>query len=476
MDWDSEATEIEEESLHLHFSSGGECSESILSTSTPQTKKHQEQPVSSSRKTATGTFVHRVRPLSSSDSDDIEQRNQSQKKKRTLNIQFSGVRRSPRKAVKNSDPQTQQPSQSESGNDKDSQHDHQAQKKNRSMVPTTVVRRSPRKQSQGISSSWMRQLSPSESDNSDDLPTFQTQKRKRSTGQNNPQRKAQQVQSVASQETVMTPCNANQSQPASVSSGRTPSNSSGLKTQISQILANQNEILQQLAIVKKDVREVKAEIEKKKQEISEPVQVPARIRSAVKDSYLNGQQTNLKWNCNKRFMDEENSEMTDFIRKSVQGITPDESIDVINAAIKRYFTSQKEADNRQKKNKTDLHKKRQATYERKKEKLKRRLVALEKKTGWSQEKKVKVKSFLQLPNAYKYMSSDEEGDDGFVSHSYSWESEELQKIKDSLDKKYLDTCPPRSKRLLSKRSRGSIRQQDPPKLASGHDWVLNIDS
>ena len=31
-----------------------------------------------------------------------------------------------------------------------------------------------------------------------------------------------------------------------------------------------------------------------------------------------------------RFMDEENSEMTDFIRKSVQGIAPDESVDVIN--------------------------------------------------------------------------------------------------------------------------------------------------
>ncbi|XP_062616613.1 uncharacterized protein LOC134278320 [Saccostrea cucullata] len=322
----------------------------------------------------------------------------------------------------------------------------------------------------------MRQLSPSESDNSDHLPTFQTQKRKRSTEQNNPQRKAQLSRSAASQETVMTPGNASQSQPTSVSLGRTPSNSSGMKTQISQILANQNEILQQLAIIKKDIREVKAEIEKKKQETNEPVHVPARIRSAVKDSYLNGQQTNLKWNCNKRFMDEENSEMTDFIRKSVQGIAPDESVDVINAAIKRYFTSQKEADNRQKKNKTDLHKKRQATYERKKEKLKRRVLAIEKKTGWSQEKKVKVKSFLQLPNAYKFMSSDEEGDDGFVSHSYSWESEELKKIKESLDKKYLDTCPPRSKRLLSKRSRGSIRQQDPPKLASDHDWVLNNDS
>ena len=38
-----------------------------------------------------------------------------------------------------------------------------------------------------------------------------------------------------------------------------------------------------------------------------------------------------------------------------------------SAAIKRYFTSQKEAANRQRKKKTESHKKRQATYERKKE-------------------------------------------------------------------------------------------------------------
>ncbi|XP_055999714.1 uncharacterized protein LOC130047934 [Ostrea edulis] len=156
----------------------------------------------------------------------------------------------------------------------------------------------------------------------------------------------------------------------------------------------------------------------------------------------------------KRFMDEENVPLTVFMRNSVQGIAPDERIDVIDAAIKRYFTSKKEANNRHNKNKEELNKKREATYERKKEKLKRRLVAVEKKTGWSEEKKNKVRIFFQLPNAHKYMSSDEEGDDGFVSHPYSWESEELQKVKGSLDKKYLETCPPRSKRLLSKKVAG----------------------
>uniref|UniRef100_A0A8W8MDT1 Uncharacterized protein n=1 Tax=Magallana gigas TaxID=29159 RepID=A0A8W8MDT1_MAGGI len=62
---------------------------------------------------------------------------------------------------------------------------------------------------------------------------------------------------------------------------------------------------------------------------------------------------------------------------------------------------------RQRKNKTEVHKKRQATYERKKE-----------------EKKTKVHQFLQLPEAHKFMSSEEEVDNGFLSHSYSWENEE----------------------------------------------------
>lgn len=56
-----------------------------------------------------------------------------------------------------------------------------------------------------------------------------------------------------------------------------------MKTQIQQILANQNEIIQQLNTVKKDVKEIKGEMEKRKLETNEPIQVPNRIKSAVKD-------------------------------------------------------------------------------------------------------------------------------------------------------------------------------------------------
>uniref|UniRef100_A0A8W8MNZ3 Uncharacterized protein n=1 Tax=Magallana gigas TaxID=29159 RepID=A0A8W8MNZ3_MAGGI len=44
-----------------------------------------------------------------------------------------------------------------------------------------------------------------------------------------------------------------------------------------------------------------------------------------------------------KYTDEENFELTNYIKKSVQGIAPDTSEEVIHGAIKRYFTSKKEA-------------------------------------------------------------------------------------------------------------------------------------
>lgn len=95
----------------------------------------------------------------------------------------------------------------------------------------------------------------------------------------------------------------------------------------------------------------------------------------------------MKWDYQKRFYDEENCEMTDYIKKGVKGVAPDVANEVLKAAMKRYFTSKKEAANRKSKNKDALHKQRQATYERKKEKVRRRLQAAEKKTGeWRRRK------------------------------------------------------------------------------------------
>lgn len=82
---------------------------------------------------------------------------------------------------------------------------------------------------------------------------------------------------------------------------------------------------------------------------------------------------------------------------------------------------------------------------------------IEKKFGWLKEKKIKVYQFLQFLEVYKYMSSDEEVDNGFLFYFYLWESEEWRKIKDSLDKKFLEICFLCSKWLLVKRIRGFVK-------------------
>jgi hypothetical protein len=102
------------------------------------------------------------------------------------------------------------------------------------------------------------------------------------------------------------------------------------------------------------------------------------------------------------------------------------------------------------------------------QKLKRRKVMIEKKSGWSKEKKTKVHQFLQLPEAHKYMSSDEEVDNGFLSHPYSWESEEWRKIKDSLDKKFLETY------ALHAASGCWLKEQVAPSKTKSHPMLTQL--
>ncbi|XP_052695244.1 uncharacterized protein LOC128173587 [Crassostrea angulata] len=252
---------------------------------------------------------------------------------------------------------------------------------------------------------------------------------------------------------------------AEISSGKS------LKQQLQEIIGNQKEMMQGITSLKKDVSTIKGEMEKRK--ANEPVEIPSKIRVAVKDFYTSGLERDMTWNLKKRYTDEDNFELTNYIKTSVQGIAPDTSEEVIHGAIKTYFTSKKEAENRMSKNKAEIHKKRQATYERKKEKLRRRLSALDKKTKWSKDKKELVRGLLSSKSAHKYMSSDEEGDDGFISHPFSWESESFRSVKDSLDKKFLETCPVRSKRLLSKRTRGSLKDEEPPTLPEQFMWIVS---
>ena len=83
-----------------------------------------------------------------------------------------------------------------------------------------------------------------------------------------------------------------------------------------------------------------------------------------------------------------------------------------------------------------------------------------------------MRKFLDHKQCYKYMSCDEEGADGFISHPYSWESETWQNVEDSLDKKYLETCPARSRRLVQKRTKGSEKEQPMPEHGEEFSWVF----
>ena len=89
-----------------------------------------------------------------------------------------------------------------------------------------------------------------------------------------------------------------------------------------------------------------------------------------------------------------------------------------------------------------------------------------------QEKKDRVKKLLKNKEYLKYVSSDEELEDSFVSHPFSWESDELSKIKSSLDKKYLETCPSRSRRHLVTRTRGEPWEETFPKVDPSLSWIL----
>lgn len=48
---------------------------------------------------------------------------------------------------------------------------------------------------------------------------------------------------------------------------------------------------------------------------------------------------------------------------------------------------------------------------------------------WTEKKRTSVRKFLNTKQAYTYISSDEEGVDGFLSHSYSWESDTWKHVK-----------------------------------------------
>ncbi|KAL3862889.1 hypothetical protein ACJMK2_008833, partial [Sinanodonta woodiana] len=204
------------------------------------------------------------------------------------------------------------------------------------------------------------------------------------------------------------------------------------------ILQNQNEILRAIQKNEKEIRSPKIKLEERDAaaNFKGPIKVPLQIRNAVHEAYVSGLDRGLAWQFDKkRFSDQSNEKLTDFMTSYIQGIYPTVDCLVLKAAMTRYYITQKETDTREIRNKLDEHKVRQVRYERKKEKSKRRLTFLDKKETWSLEKKGESKE-----------GPGQNG--GLVSQPPSWESDTFQKVKEILDSKYLDICSTRSKRIL----------------------------
>ena len=78
----------------------------------------------------------------------------------------------------------------------------------------------------------------------------------------------------------------------------------------------------------------------------------------------------------------------------------------------------------------------------------------------------------KIPKA-EYMSTDEECDNGFISHSPYWQRDTFARIKKNLDSTYLEISSTKSKRLLQKRSVGSISDKEVPKYTEDCFWLAD---
>lgn len=71
------------------------------------------------------------------------------------------------------------------------------------------------------------------------------------------------------------------------------------------------------------------------------------------------------------------------------------------------------------------------------------------------------------------MSSDDEASDGgFITHQPAWQSEKWRRWKEHLDNTYIENCSAKSKKMLHKRTIGSLRECEPPSLSEDKLWIL----
>ncbi|CAG2246708.1 unnamed protein product [Mytilus edulis] len=200
----------------------------------------------------------------------------------------------------------------------------------------------------------------------------------------------------------------------------------------------------------------------REKKVDQTVIVPPAVKNAVRQGFKNGKDKGLTWifDDGKRVCDAVNDGMTSHIKNFMKGWNPTyDNPTVLNHALNRYFLTKKQENTAIHKDKLETEKRKRASYERKKEKAKRRITALE-KMEISAAKKANIRACLEN----KYMSSDEECADGFITHQPSWQSKRFAEYKRKLDSKFLDICSTKSRRLLSKRTIGSVSEKENPDI------------
>lgn len=94
--------------------------------------------------------------------------------------------------------------------------------------------------------------------------------------------------------------------------------------------------------------------------------------------------------------------------------------------------------------------------------------------GWkNEETRAQIKKILKVD----FMSSDEECEDGFITHPPSWQSDTctFARLKTKLDTVYLEICSKKRKRLLQKITVGSANVKALPNYPEECSWMIKND-
>ena len=109
-----------------------------------------------------------------------------------------------------------------------------------------------------------------------------------------------------------------------------------------------------------------------------------------------------------------------------------------------------------------------ALRERKKNKVKRRMKALEELKSYTEGNKQRIKKVITVD----YMSSEDELDGSFEVRPLRWRSQKCDSLFDDLDSKYKEGRSKKSQNQTSKRTIGSFSDRPMPYVPHDNAWAI----